>query len=503
MANNWLFRILTTLFFCISSVSSFSLAAWQDDELPFDNAEITISLDVQNASLNDILKLLSIQSGLNFIATESVQDRRVTLYLDNVPIKDAVNKIFKANNLSYELDRSTNIFIVKDWGKPKRETITRIFPLKYASVSSSQLLSQKGATLETATGESGGSSSTSGEAASLKDILTKNLSDLGFIVEDARTNSLIITDVPNQMPLLAQIVHSLDMPQPQVMLEVEMLDVSKEVVDKMGINFEAASKFGMKIIGAKAETLFPWGAHVDNADRDTVLGKTFTPGNITVPDLDMFFQFLRKTTDTKFLARPRILTLNNETAEISIITDEAVGEKVIASKDAGTTSTEAERFETGVSLKITPQINTETGEITLCLLPSVAEASQSGITSSTGVKFYNPETRSTKSMLRVKDGDTIIVGGLIRSKTEMVESKLPFLGDIPVAGALFRHKAVEPNKERELLVFITPRIIKDHAYQVAQTKRSSLPMREQNTPSDYDRFATVSSHLTNFELKQR
>ncbi|TRZ95936.1 hypothetical protein D4R78_02235, partial [bacterium] len=104
------------------------LAAAQ--EVPPLNSRTTISMDLQDASLKDILKLLSQQSGLNFIASKAVQDRDITLYMDNVPIKEAMDKLFSANNLSYELDKKANIFIVKDWGEPQIETITKVFPLK-------------------------------------------------------------------------------------------------------------------------------------------------------------------------------------------------------------------------------------------------------------------------------------------------------------------------------------------------------------------------------------
>ncbi|MCX7661740.1 MAG: secretin and TonB N-terminal domain-containing protein, partial [Candidatus Omnitrophica bacterium] len=120
---------------------SFSLFA---EEIVFPNPEQRISMDFKDASLKDILKIFSIQSGLNFIASEAVQDRRITLYLENVPIKDAMDKIFKANNLTYELDPNSGIFIVKDWGPPKIETVTKVFILKYATVSTSSLKEEMG-----------------------------------------------------------------------------------------------------------------------------------------------------------------------------------------------------------------------------------------------------------------------------------------------------------------------------------------------------------------------
>ena len=109
------------------------------DESIFLEKEPMISIDLQDASLKDVLKIFSIQSNLNFVASEAIQDRKLTLYMDKVPLKEAMNKIFKANNLSYDLDKEASIFIVKDWGTPTAETITEVFYLKHATVSSSSL----------------------------------------------------------------------------------------------------------------------------------------------------------------------------------------------------------------------------------------------------------------------------------------------------------------------------------------------------------------------------
>ncbi|TAM41239.1 hypothetical protein EPN54_02045, partial [bacterium] len=98
-----------------------------------------ISMDFKDASLKDILKALSIQSGMNFIASEAVKDRKVTLYFDKVPLSQVMGEIFDANNLSYKLDSSSNIFVVKDWGAMNPDTVTKVFYLKYATVSSSSL----------------------------------------------------------------------------------------------------------------------------------------------------------------------------------------------------------------------------------------------------------------------------------------------------------------------------------------------------------------------------
>jgi type IV pilus assembly protein PilQ len=503
-----------------------TVSAVQEMDL-YDEGAALISMDLKDASIKDVLKVLSMQSGKNFIASEAVADRKLTLYFDKVPLQDVMDKLFKANNLSYELTQDNNIIIVKDWGKPSIETETRVFYLKHATVSSSSLKEEMSNNLSgeaeviSATGESSSSSSSSSSGqngkwkseseAGITSVIKKILSKDGTIIEDFRTNSLIVTDIPTKMEVIAKVIASLDVPVAQVMLEVEMLDVSKNVVDQMGFKY-GQTPLEISVKGAKASLGAPYGSwakvfqnQVLPADAEGSYGEiSINPNGYTI-QLD----WLRTQTDTKFLARPRILTLNNETAEIKITTNEAIGVKVSTQTvgSTGNQTAEAERFETGVFLRVTPQIDQDTGEITMFIYPSVSEASSNKVTFSAGdsgsYSFVNPETRSTKATVRVKDGETVVLGGLIRHQTTNVETKLPVLGDLPLVGGLFRHKDTDPGMERELLVFITPRIMKNPNTDVPRTdKKLVLPQREQALISNATRQQSIGNYLSNFERQR-
>jgi len=513
------------------------LAAAQ--EVPLLDTKTTISMDLQDASLKDILKLLSQQSGLNFIASKAVQDRDITLYLDNVPIKEAMDKLFSANNLSYELDKKANIFIVKDWGEPQIETITKVFPLKYASVSSSSLRkeltnimstdsssaegdSKSGSSSSSSSGSSSGgtssqkntsTSSGSSEQTSLADIVKKILSSYGSVVEDARTNSLIITEIPSRMPVIERTLAALDVPIAQVLIEVEMLDVSKDDVDQLGIKFgQTPITLNTVWQGASTTSKFPFGSFFNTEDTLTkgLFGINTGTTSSPVSTYKILLDFLKTRTDTKYLARPKILTLNNETAEIRITTNESIGIKNSSSTSSGgltsDTSGDPERADTGVLLRVTPQVSEATGEITLFIYPEVREAAQgSSLTAASKTyQFRDVETRSTKSSVRIKDGETVILGGMIRNEYQLVTTKLPILGDIPILGALFRHKDLKKNKERELLVFITPRIVKEtDKSKLAQIEQAAASGREQNTVSTNERYAAINTSLNTFEKEKK
>lgn len=334
------------------------------------------------------------------------------------------------------------------------------------------------------------------------------LTEYGSVVEDFRTNSLVVTDLPSRMDAIAKTIAALDIAAPQVLLEVEMLDVSKNTVDKLGVKF-GSTPFSVLLTGAQAGTGFPYGSwsKIFSPATGTIDINNTASGSTYSAQLD----FLRTDTETKFLARPKILTLNNEPAEIKITTQETIG--VTETQSSGGSLTQStstpERVETGVSLRVTPQINMDTGEITMFVIPTVRDTSTSSFvtTSAFGSKnFKDPEERSTKSLIRIKDGDTVVLGGLIRTDKNVTITKLPFFGDLPLIGGLFRHKDMTKDKNRELLVFITPRIIRDSAtssLDLAGAKRANAPEREQDTLSVVKRQSTVNDYLNNFESKKR
>lgn len=496
-------------------------------EVPITLLQRTISMDLQDASLKDILKLFSQQSGLNFIASQAVQDRDVTLYLDKVPLKEAMDKLFSANNLSYELDKGANIFIVKDLGAPQVETVTRVFPLKYASVSGSSLKKELSSTLSsTGSSSTGGKSDTATSVGSktseataasggsdIASVIRQLLSPNGSLVEETRTNSLIITDIPSRIPVIERTLVALDVPIPQVLIEVEMLDVSKDAVDQIGVKF-GQTPITMNTIwqGAAVPSKFPFGSFLNpgKSITDGLFGISTGAAGSPASTYKILVDFLKTRTDTKYLARPRILTLNNETAEIRITTNESIGIMGGSSSTSANVTSKSngdpERADTGVLLRVTPQVSLDTGDITLFLYPEVKEATVGSTLTSAGetYQFKDVETRSTKSTVRVKDGETVVLGGMIRNEYQMVTTKLPLLGDIPILGALFRHKELKKDKERELLVFITPRIVREtNNTESAQAKNIGIPEREQRAVADNGRYAAINTSLGVYEKKRR
>jgi type II secretory pathway component GspD/PulD (secretin) len=468
-----------------------------------------ISMDFQNANLKDVLKIFSKQSGVNFVAAESVQERKVTVYLDSVPVEQALDKLLTANNLGYDIEPDSNVFIVRETGAPAVKTQTKVYYLKYASVSNSKLSKAINAGIESesqtsnapASSPGGGAPGAAGGGAAtatggIVDIVRSILTSNGSVQEDQRTNSLTVTDVPSQFPMVDQTIAQLDIPTPQVMIEVEMLDVTKDAVDKIGV------KVGETLAawtGPKHTDYFPFGQ--GRALKTGADNPSYTLGTLDLSTTATVLQFLSSRTDTKFLARPKLLTLSNETAEIKITTQEAIGllSTTQSAQSTATQTQQAERAETGVSLRVTPQVNTDTAEITMYIEPKVSQAKAGGTFGST--TFKDPEERFTKSVLRIKDGETIVVGGLLRTDYNQTITKVPILGDIPLLGAAFRHRNMSKNEERELIVFITPRIVKESVRGEAAFQSTAMLNREQEKP--INKNTAIVKALEAYERKRR
>lgn len=491
MNKNPLILIIMTALFLLPPVMSPPIIQCAEtiDELLYLEPEKTISMDFKDADLNNVLKVFSQQSGLNFIAAADVASKTVNLYLEKVPVEKALERILSANNLTYEIDPESNIFVVQEQKSDDRQLMTRVYPLRFATVPSSKLNSTLDFTDESSSATS--TPSTSTVSAGIIAAVQSVLSESGAVVQDTRTNSLIVSDFPSQFPLIEQTIARLDVRIPQILIEAEMLDISKSTADLFGAKF---GQTPVSFTGAQRALLLPFNQNkaIRNIGKAGNQGfsfegtedeNEFTTGTLSFAGLTIALEFLRTQTDTRNLARPRIRTLNNETAEIAISTDEAIGLSSTTTSAEGTANTtaEAERVETGVFLRVTPQANIETREITMAIEPRVIEA-KTGETFN-GQTFKDPEERGTKSILRVNDGDTIIIGGLLRSELDDIKTRVPVLSRIPVLGAPFKHTD-KTESQRELVIFITPHIIDEVIAKQALSTGMWNRDREQTIPSD-------------------
>lgn len=438
-----------------------------------------ISMDFQNADMKDVLKVFSQQAGLNFIAGEKVKERKVTLYLDKVTVQDALNNIMEGNYLTYEQAEDSDIFIVRELEKPEVETVTQVFTLKYARVYRIKKLREEV--------EGGVAGEEGGRVAALK--LEKEIepSDIvkavegmltgdGMVSIDVRTNSIIVKDRPYNMRAIEGAIAALDVEALQVMVEVEVLETSIDTLKRLGIEWGDSTGQLFSIGLARSAFMFPYQQVYENALGWRGGPGGVCPGYIGTNDVTAILEMLATDSETKILARPRILTLNGETAVIKIMADTVIGLRERREEIAGQVRVtyEAERMETGIHLRVTPTIS-EDGRITMLLEPAVIRTQASELYPNT---FIDPQKRSAMTTVTVGDEETVVIGGLIRTEDEKVVRKIPILGDIPLLGLAFRKKKVETS-DRELIFFITPHVVRE---KVSSTETSGSAVRPPRVP---------------------
>lgn len=465
---------------------------------------LRLSMEFQDANLKDVLKAFSAQTGINVIASEEVGERTVTLYLEEVTAMDALDQILQASALTYERPAGSQIYIVKPQDeKPKITTITRVYPLRYARVSTSklakaveQLSSSSSSTASSVgsastssssgtSGTSSGTSSTSGGAGvGIDQVIETILTEDGNVVVDARTNRLIVTDVAENFPQIEAVINSLDIRTAQILIEVEMLETTLSKLKDLGIEWGTGSEgnlisFTPSATGRSTRFPFGWIGHGDAASGPTSFGLS----TLSFNSFQGVLQALESDSDTKVLARPKVLTLDNESAVIKLTSNQAIGFTSTGQVATGTQSATPERTQTGVSLTVTPQVN-EGGFVTMVVEPTVTKVVTASVTPpSTGGTVVDPKTRSARVVVRVRNGDTLVLGGLIDRSDATTMRQVPILSGIPLLGGAFKNEEVNDSTS-ELVVFVSPRILTEPpATRMASVGAGPFAIREQENAS--------------------
>ncbi len=455
------FRILLiVLLFTISYLMCSDVVVFGKNRVPLrsEDADKTISMDFKEADLKSVLKLFSQQSGLNFVASEEIEDTKITLYFENVRVQDALNRILDANNLTYEYSTDSDIFIVKPSGKEEIQTDTRIYTLNYATL--------------------GGQTGDRKDESDIVAILEKMLSKYGSIMADKRTNSLIVRDIPSQFSLIERTIAKLDSQTAQVMIEAEILETTIDFAERFGIGLKSESKKG------RFEVIPFYGADTGDftTSPGTPLDSTFL-GVISYSEFKGILDILETEQKVKYLARPRILSLNNETAKIDIATWATIG--LESEYDEGRLiTTSGEREWVGTKLEVTPHINQE-GFITMEVRPEVSRTGPTQLGGENIDNYLDIFKKSAEAKVMVKDGETVVIGGLTKEKEEKTKRKVPFLGDIPILGWLFKDSKKDDEKV-ELVIFITPHIIKTADYELSDTIEKSKKIIREVSEESFD-----------------
>ena len=416
-----------------------SLGNFETRTIVTDRANYTgkkISLNLVDTDVKQIFRLFHEISGLNFVLDPAV-DGKVTIVLDNVPWDQALDIILKNNGLDKQFEN--NVVRIAPTSKLAQEAASR-----------KQLKEAKDLEVEPITVTR---TLSYAKAEEVEKVIRDGgvLSSRGKVIVDKRTNALIISDIPKKVQPLDQLISTLDAETPQVMIEARIVETSKSFSQDLGIRwgFNAIADSSR---GTGTGLVFPanasarYGLNLPGAGTASTLAFSF--GNILDSfTLDIALSDLETEGQGRVLSSPKIATQNNERAEI----EQGVRIPVVS-----TTATEinVEFVSASLRLAVTPQI---TADGTVAMDVTVENNTPDFVNRVGDVPPINTQRAQTKIL--VADGGTAVIGGIFTVNEGKSEVGVPWFRKIPGLGWLFKTRNIT-NENRELLIFITPKIVK-------------------------------------------
>ncbi|MDB5342653.1 MAG: type and secretion system protein [Schlesneria sp.] len=396
------------------------------------DADERFSIQVQDANLTEVLEMLGQLAGVNILASRDVQGR-VSLNLQDVNVDKALDAILRSQGYVHE--REGDFIYVKSAAEAtamkqaNRKLITKIYQLHYINASEIQKL-----ITPILTPEIGRHAITSPAQSGIAPTSTDAGGD-GLSQRD----TLLVQDFPEVIAEVDKILIELDVPPLQVMIEAKILSVALSDTMAFGVNFALLN--GAKGFPATGSMVPPAG---ESLSSSAGLKYGFIQG-----DTHAFIKSLEAIADTSLVAAPQLRVLNKQKAELII--GQRLGYKTLAFN--GTQTIENVQFmDTGTKLVFRPFISPD-GLVRLEVHP---ERSRAKINEKTGLP--NAETTEVTTNVMVRDGTTVVLGGLISEECREAIDRVPVLGSIPWVGGAFRNKSEQVSRN-EMIVLITPRIV--------------------------------------------
>jgi len=437
-------------------------AAARQDRFKFVGEKL--SLNFQDIQVRAVLEIIADVTGLNLVASDTVQGN-ITLRLDNVPWDQALGLVLKSKSLDKRL--VGNVLLVApaaEIAERERQEIetrnqleelaplrTEFIRIRYASASDIfELFKSSGST----GAEDEGSKSTAGI-----------LSNRGAAIVDERTNSIILTETESKITEFLALIEKLDVPIRQVLIESRIViansTFSKEIGVRWGGSAASENGGGLTTIGGSLDSLSPslsGPANIVNSVNNNIvnLAPPNTAGTIALSFLnsnvllDLELSAFESNGSAEIVSQPKVITGDKQQASIES------GQSIpYQTTSDGEVSIEFE--EAVLRLDVTPQI-TPDNRIIMDLI--ITQDSVAGAAVSTAETVPIIDTTELITQVLVADGQTIVLGGIYQQNSINTVDKVPFFGDIPYLGRLFKRN-VSSNEKQELLIFITPRILSD------------------------------------------
>ena len=440
-----------------------------------------ISLDFKDADIQNVLRVLADVSNMNIIATDDVKGK-VTLHLAEVPWDQALDLVLRTNRL--EASQEGNVVRISTVARLKEErqalraaedAQTELEPLRIAYERVNYARADE----------------------AFIDKVKGVLTDRGSVTFDDRTNTIIIRDIQAGIGDAEHLIRELDVQSPQVLIEANIVEATEDFARGLGVQWGYRYSGGPQT-GTPTGVNFPGSIGVGGSGLGVGLapgtgtgagpaatavpfladfpvpsgfGSGFGPGagsalDLALGSLDGSSTLVARLTALeeegkgKVISRPRVITMNNVAATIQSLTILRVklpstGTVINTGTGgaAGTASTATEKINTGITLVVTPQVSADG----FVLMNIYAKSSLPDF-SRTVEGIPTEIAREANSNVLIKNGETVVLGGIFRHTADDRESGIPFLRSIPALGWLFK-RSLENNRQEELLVFLTPKIV--------------------------------------------
>ncbi|MDD5477342.1 MAG: secretin N-terminal domain-containing protein [Candidatus Omnitrophica bacterium] len=445
-----------------------------------------VSLDLKGVDINELFKLLSAKTGITIIPSPQVSGR-ITVFMNDLSFSDALDVIVTMQDLAYE--RKANVVKVmtlaeyeKAYGKKFGERKeTRTFKLAYAKPANvlnviNSLKSELGKIISD---DSTGTviiidtpQSMEVMANTIKELdrpletlvfdvnyarftdIKNYLNELitpgvGQIIVDERSSKVVVYDLPQRLNRIKKLMREFDEQSRQVLITGEIIEVTIDDKFQSGIAwdkiFNQADLHNLELVGN-----FPISPALSNYGKISL-------GTLAQDHYNIVMNMLSTYGSTKVLTRPRIVVVNKEEAKILVGTREAYVTSTQSQGQSTTLTAESVQFiDVGLKLAVVPTIGAD-GFITMKIKPEVSSV-QSTLTTTAGTVVPIVETSQSETVVKVKDGNMLIIAGLLREENDKSDSGLPGLSRLRILGHLFSTRGRE-KKRKELVIFITPTII--------------------------------------------
>lgn len=479
-----------------------------------------VSFDFKDADIKNVLRIFSHKVGVNIIAGKEVSGS-ITIRLDNVHWEKALELILDVSGFAYVRDE--NIIKVLPKTQVGNENLkTEVFVIDYAS------------------------------AEQIKASISKMITERGSIDTDKRSNALIITDTPSNLYNIKKVIERLDAQTPQVLITAKIVETNMEKARRLGIRWSSLANytvsvrdpsatltnvFGTNSTGTNAESyvrtdgLQPgdeFGSTIARTDTissggTTVRGATTVTENLFIKDkqdieksvenfknyqnlqtailsadtFSMVLSALENADNTDVISAPQIITTDNREAFILVGEQYPIANFAYNDETGTYEATGFEYKDIGITLTVTPSINAD-GYITLDVHPEISENNTSAVFASLGTSVPIISTQKVDTQVVLRDNETVAIGGLIKEKDVNDNSKVPFLGSIPLIGNLFRSKE-KVKEKRNLLIFITANIVNDkNSKKITAERKDAFEKYKQKNLDEVVLYTTEAEVLKNF-----